>query len=133
MIVMAEKLYDAYHQEIELTQEQQACLKYTGDRTLMVKGYAGAGKSLVLMAIAQKYVEKYELEAPMYWGMSLQELLALENKTEEQRNFVDAYLRSNPMDMSQSTMNKICLKIETYMNEFKLIISQIEVITIEKY
>lgn len=56
---MAEKLYDAYHQEIELTTEQQACLKYTGDRTLMVKGYAGAGKSLVLMAIAQKYLEKY--------------------------------------------------------------------------
>ena len=56
---MSEKLYDAYHQEIELTTEQQACLKYTGDRTLMVKGYAGAGKSLVLMAIAQKYLEKY--------------------------------------------------------------------------
>lgn len=56
---MAEKLYDAYHQEIELTPEQQACLKYTGDRTLMVKGYAGAGKSLVLMAIAQKYLAKY--------------------------------------------------------------------------
>ena len=56
---MAEKLYDAYHQEIELTTEQQACLKYTGDRTLMVKGYAGAGKSLVLMAIAQKYLAKY--------------------------------------------------------------------------
>lgn len=58
---MAEKLYDAYHQEIELTTEQQACLKYTGDRTLMVKGYAGAGKSLVLMAIAQKYLAKYGL------------------------------------------------------------------------
>lgn len=56
---MSEKLYDAYHQEIELTTEQQACLKYSGDRTLMVKGYAGAGKSLVLMAIAQKYLEKY--------------------------------------------------------------------------
>lgn len=56
---MAEKLYDAYHQEIELTKEQQACLKYTGDRTLMVKGYAGAGKSLVLMAIAQKFLQKY--------------------------------------------------------------------------
>ena len=56
---MSEKLYDAYHQEIELTTEQQACLKYTGDRTLMVKGYAGAGKSLVLMAIAQKYLAKY--------------------------------------------------------------------------
>lgn len=56
---MAEKLYDAYHQEIELTTEQQACLKYAGDRTLMVKGYAGAGKSLVLMAIAQKFLAKY--------------------------------------------------------------------------
>ena len=59
MQIMADKIYDAYHQEIELTPEQQACLKYTGDRTLMVKGYAGAGKSLVLMAIAQKYLEKY--------------------------------------------------------------------------
>ena len=56
---MTEKLYDAYHQEIELTKEQQACLKYTGDRTLMVKGYAGAGKSLVLMVIAQKLLKKY--------------------------------------------------------------------------
>jgi len=60
---MADKLYDAYNQEIELTSEQEACLKYTGKRTLMVKGYAGAGKSLVLMAIAQKYVEKYGADA----------------------------------------------------------------------
>lgn len=56
---MSEKLYDAYHQEIELTTEQKACLKYSGNRTLMVKGYAGAGKSLVLMTIAKKYLEKY--------------------------------------------------------------------------
>ena len=56
---MADKLYNAFQQEIELTNEQQACLKYTGDRTLMVKGYAGAGKSVVLMTIAKKYLEKY--------------------------------------------------------------------------
>lgn len=56
---MSDKLYDAYHQEIELTNEQEACLKYSGDRTLMVKGYAGAGKSLVLMALAKKLLEKY--------------------------------------------------------------------------
>lgn len=60
---MADKIYDVYHREIELTNEQQACLKYTGKRTLMVKGYAGAGKSLVLMAIAQKYLEKYGKDA----------------------------------------------------------------------
>lgn len=56
---MADKIYDVYHQEIELTSEQQACLKYTGDRTLMVKGYAGAGKSLVLMILAQQNIKKY--------------------------------------------------------------------------
>lgn len=54
-----DQLYDAKHQEIYLTHEQEACLKYSGDRTLMVKGYAGAGKSLVLMAIAKKYADAY--------------------------------------------------------------------------
>ena len=42
---MSDTFHDAYGQEIELTSEQTACLKYTGNRTLMVKGYAGAGKS----------------------------------------------------------------------------------------
>ena len=60
---MADKIYDIYHQEIRLTSEQEACLKYSGNRTLMVKGYAGAGKSLVLMALAKKYLEKYCTEA----------------------------------------------------------------------
>lgn len=60
---MADQIYDIYSQKIELTNEQEACLKYTGNRTLMVKGYAGAGKSLVLMALAQKYLEKYGTDA----------------------------------------------------------------------
>lgn len=66
---MADKIYDVYHQEIELTSEQEACLKYTGNRTLMVKGYAGAGKSLVLMALAQKYLEKYGAAAKNMVGI----------------------------------------------------------------
>ena len=66
---MADKIYDVYHQEIELTSEQEACLKYTGNRTLMVKGYAGAGKSLVLMALAQKYLEKYGTDAKNMVGI----------------------------------------------------------------
>lgn len=57
---MEDKLVNAYNQEIDLTQEQQACLKYVGNKTLMIKGYAGAGKSIVLMAIAQKYIEMYK-------------------------------------------------------------------------
>ena len=60
---MEDRIYDVYHQEIELTSEQEACLKYTGNRTLMVKGYAGAGKSLVLMALARKYLEIFGANA----------------------------------------------------------------------
>lgn len=68
----------------------------------------------------KSYKEKYEIEAPMYWNISLQDLLALQNKTEDQLSFVDSYLNNNPMDMSASTMNKICFKIEDYMRGFKL-------------
>ena len=32
---MADKIYDVYHQEIELTSEQEACLKYTGNPFLI--------------------------------------------------------------------------------------------------
>ncbi len=39
--------------------QQEACLKYSGERTLMVKGLAGAGKSLVLMELARKLLSKY--------------------------------------------------------------------------
>ena len=56
---MANKIYDAYLHEIELTDEQLACLKYSGSRTLMVKGFAGAGKSLVLMERARRLLDAY--------------------------------------------------------------------------
>ena len=42
-----------------LTPEQEACLRYTGEKTLLVKGIAGAGKSLVLQALAKKLAAAY--------------------------------------------------------------------------
>lgn len=39
--------------KIKYTQEQMDCLTYAGSRTLMVKGTAGSGKSLILEAIAK--------------------------------------------------------------------------------
>ena len=45
--------------KIKYTQEQMDCLTYAGSRTLMVKGYAGSGKSLILEAIAKKYRDFY--------------------------------------------------------------------------
>lgn len=49
-----------YGDEIELTKEQKACTDYLGDKTLLVKGAAGAGKSLVIQCKAKQYIEQYE-------------------------------------------------------------------------
>ena len=51
---MGTEFVNAYHEKITLTDEQEACVNYTGNRTLIVKGLAGAGKSLVLEAVARK-------------------------------------------------------------------------------
>lgn len=56
---MSTELYNAYHEKITLTKEQEACLKYTGEKTLMVKGIAGAGKSLVIQALAKQLLAGY--------------------------------------------------------------------------
>lgn len=63
--------------------------------------------------------EKYEIEAIMYWGITIDELMALKNRTKEQSEFIKSYFRNAPVDMSSSTMNKICFRIEEYMDAFK--------------
>lgn len=57
---MGDTFRDPFEQQIELTAEQQACVDYAGERTLMVKGCAGSGKSIVLMAAAKRYQEAYQ-------------------------------------------------------------------------
>ena len=57
---MGDIFRDPFDQQIQLTEEQQACIDYAGERTLMIKGCAGAGKSIVLMAAAKKYQEVYQ-------------------------------------------------------------------------
>jgi len=55
-----DKFYDAYNQEIEFTREQEECLNYhLGDKTLLIKGYAGTGKSMMLQAMAIQYINMY--------------------------------------------------------------------------
>ncbi|SEL76497.1 RNA polymerase sigma factor, sigma-70 family [Butyrivibrio sp. ob235] len=45
---------------LKLTEEQQRCANYSGDKTLVIKAYAGGGKSTVIQYIAKKYIEEYE-------------------------------------------------------------------------
>lgn len=59
---MSIELYNAYQEKITWTKEQESCLNYTGNRTLMVKGIAGAGKSLVIQALAKQLLAGYEAD-----------------------------------------------------------------------
>ena len=56
---MGVELYNAYQEKITWTKEQESCLNYTGSKTLMVKGIAGAGKSLVIQALAKQLLAGY--------------------------------------------------------------------------
>lgn len=56
---MSVELYNAYQEKITWTKEQESCLNYTGSKTLMVKGIAGAGKSLVIQALAKQLLAGY--------------------------------------------------------------------------
>lgn len=59
---MAIELYNAYQEKIIWTREQESCLNYTGEKTLMVKGIAGAGKSLVIQALAKQLLAGYSAD-----------------------------------------------------------------------
>ena len=59
---MAVELYNAYQEKITWTKEQESCLNYTGEKTLMVKGIAGAGKSLVIQALAKQLLAGYSAD-----------------------------------------------------------------------
>lgn len=59
---MGMELYNAYHEKITWTKEQEFCLNYTGNKTLMVKGIAGAGKSLVIQALARQLLAGYSAD-----------------------------------------------------------------------
>lgn len=59
---MSVEVYNACQEKITWTKEQEACLNYTGNKTLMVKGIAGAGKSLVIQGLAKQRLDKYSAE-----------------------------------------------------------------------
>ena len=51
---MEKDAYNIEHDKIILTKEQESCLNYKGEKTLLVKGIAGAGKSVVIQNLARK-------------------------------------------------------------------------------
>lgn len=83
---MGAELYNAYQQKITWTKEQEDCLNYAGNKTLMVKGIAGAGKSLVILARAGQLLTGY---------------------SKDQKNGVAVFTFSNTLNSATKDMLKI--------------------------
>jgi len=65
---MDNKISNIYGDRIELTKEQQACVNYKGDKTLLVKGLAGSGKSIAIMQIARKFLDQKNKDTLVFFS-----------------------------------------------------------------
>jgi hypothetical protein len=63
----------------------------------------------------KKYIEKSNRNCRFTFGMNIEELEQLEDKTEEQIKYLNYYYNKMPCSLSPSVMNKICWRVE---NEF---------------
>lgn len=64
--------------------------------------------------------DKYDYLCYRTFGIHIDELLNIENKTEEQQNLANNYKRFNPFIESDCPMNRICKYMEKEIKEIKL-------------
>lgn len=64
----------------------------------------------------EKYIKNSNTNCLIKYGMSMNELLNLENPTDEQEEYIKYYKRMIPVSMEQSTMNRICWRLEESIN-----------------
>lgn len=62
------------------------------------------------------YQKTTNIKSMMQFGIGLDDLIALDDKNEEQQEFLDNYWKRLPLGIAPCTINKICKKIE---NEFQ--------------
>ena len=60
----------------------------------------------------KKHENDFEETCESNFGISLKELIKKKDKTDEERMFVDRYFNKMPVSFANSTMNRICWKLE---------------------
>ena len=58
------------------------------------------------------YKKDYESNGILDYGIKFEELIAKSNKTEEEQDFINNYYLYSPISFENSTMNKICRRLE---------------------
>jgi len=69
-----------------------------------------------LMKKYKRYIANNNTNCNYRFGISLKQMLNKKNKSDEESEFIKSYLEDFPVSLANSTMNRICWKIE---NEFK--------------
>lgn len=67
-----------------------------------------------------KYINSVNINSLNLFGMTLESLLSIEDKTDEIVEFLKLYEKRMPVDTSPSTMNRICWHVEKELNDVKL-------------
>ncbi len=68
----------------------------------------------------KKYIEKANRHCRFTYGIDINDLENLDNKSEDQEKYLYYYYLKMPVSLSPSVMNKICWKIESEFNGVKI-------------
>ena len=67
----------------------------------------------------KKYIDNTKKKCEMTFGISLDELINKENKTEIEEKFIYYYYHKMPVFINKSTMNRICWRLEQEFDGYK--------------
>ena len=67
-----------------------------------------------------EHIKRYDYLSNRLFGISIQELLNIQNKTQEQQSLVDSYNKFNPFLETNCPMNNICRYMEKEVKEIKI-------------
>lgn len=67
-----------------------------------------------------KFINDTNIKCMERFGLTYQELLCIDDKSEEMHNFISVFNKKMPVDMSNSVMNKICFHVESELENINL-------------
>ena len=77
----------------------------------------------------KKHENDFEETCESNFGISLNELIKKENKTDEEKMFVDRYFNKMPVSFANSTMNRICWKLEEELDGLQKALKDVQLDT----
>lgn len=66
------------------------------------------------------FIKQTETTCLMRFGLTIEELIALDDKTEEQEKYLKYYYNRMPVSINKSLMNKICWKVEQEFDNYNI-------------